>query len=424
MRLTPLLPAVATLALAGGLVACASGGPTAATTSPSVVSIGVIYPTAGSESTAGIEEQQGVQLAAEWANDHHALGTRQIRLVEAPADRAEAVPAQMELLARQGIKLVIGSDASALSQTAALFATENHELFWETGAVGQTLPGTGGGSSFFRVSPMGSNLGSSAVDFIDHELAPKLAPRPLRYAVVYVNDAYGREVGDGAAAEVRKLGLPLVGDISYDLSTVNYAALAAQIAALHPDVLYVSAYIPDAIALRRQLVAQKVPLLANIGTSSSYCMLAFGVPLGPEAVGLFASDKPDAADVNPAALTPEGRAALAWVSATYQARYHQAMSAPALSGFSSATALFSHVLPAAKADTPKGVAAAALATQLPQGTLANGSGLDLAPPGTPDAGDNRAATSVIWEWVAPGQRAVVWPLAYANHPITVLPIDT
>jgi branched-chain amino acid transport system substrate-binding protein len=203
---------------------------------------------------------------------------------------------------------------------------------------------------------------------------------------------------------------------------VNYQALAASVAAVHPDVLYVSAYIPDAIALRRQFVAQHIPLLANIGTSSSYCMLGFGVPLGSQAVGLFASDKPDAADVNPSALTAEGRAALAWVAATYQSRFHVPMSAPALSGFSSATALFMHVLPAATADTPQGVAAAALATLLPAGTLANGSGLRLAPPGSPDAGDNRAATSVIWEWVAPGQRAVVWPPAYANHPITVLPV--
>ena len=48
--------------------------------------------------------------------------------------------------------------------------------------------------------------------------------------------------------------------------------------------------------------------------------------------------------------------------------------------------------------------------------------MDLAPPGSPDAGDNRAATSVIWEWVAPGQRAVVWPAAFATQPLRVLPL--
>src|SRR5205823_199713 len=84
-------------------------------------------------------------------------------------------------------------------------------------------------------------------------------------------------------------------------------------------------------------------------TSSSYCMQAFGDALGPDAVGLFASDKPDAADVNASALTPEGRRMLEWASERYKARWHEPMGAAALSGFSNAYALFVHVLPAAGA---------------------------------------------------------------------------
>ena len=49
-------------------------------------------------------------------------------------------------------------------------------------------------------------------------------------------------------------------------------------------------------------------------------------------------------------------------------------------------------------------------------------GVDIAPPGAPDSGANRNASSVIWEWVAPGVRAVVWPPAFATHPVEVLPL--
>ena len=35
---------------------------------------------------------------------------------------------------------------------------------------------------------------------------------------------------------------------------------------------------------------------------------------------------------------------------------------------------------------------------------------------------NRAASGVIWEWVGPGTRAVVWPPAFATHPIVTLPL--
>ena len=48
--------------------------------------------------------------------------------------------------------------------------------------------------------------------------------------------------------------------------------------------------------------------------------------------------------------------------------------------------------------------------------------MDLAAPGRPDAGANHAAAGVIWEWVAPKTRAVVWPPAFATHAVTVLPL--
>ena len=118
---------------------------------------------------------------------------------------------------QQGIDLVVGSHASAVSQAAAAVATEQGQLFWETGAVGETLPGTSGGRNFFRMAPMGSNLGSTAIDFVAHQVAPHLgSTAPLRYAVAYVDDPYGREVGNGAIAEIEKLGRPLVGTFAYD----------------------------------------------------------------------------------------------------------------------------------------------------------------------------------------------------------------
>jgi hypothetical protein len=152
-------------------------------------------------------------------------------------------------------------------------------------------------------------------------------------------------------------------------------------------------------------------------------MPAFGQRLGGVAVGVFASDKPDAAAIRPDALTAEGRVALSWVTAEYQAKYHQAMTSHALSGFSNAYALFSHVLPTAGQASTKAVAAAAQVVKLPIGSLANGGGLDIAPPGAPDGGNNRNAAGVIWEWVAPGREVVVWPPAFATHPVEWLPID-
>jgi branched-chain amino acid transport system substrate-binding protein len=401
------------------LSACETG----ANASAGSVKVGALYPTAGPQGAQGSEEQQGVALAAEWANAHHVLGAEKLQLVTAAADRAEEVPGAIASLVRRGVQVIVGSHGSTISAVAAQMASEQHLLLWETGAVGETLPGTNGGRSFFRMAPMGANLGAAGISFIAQQFTPRLGlSRPLRYAVTYVDDPYGRAVTAGALDGIQQLGLQLVGTFPYTVGRTDYDALATRIAAAHPDVVYASAYLDDGVAVRRAMVAHHVRLLAGIGTSSSYCHLQFGQELGPDAVGLFASDKPDAGHVRADALSPEGRTALAWVSATYQSRFHLSMSAPALSGFSAAYALFVHVLPQAKDSRPARVAQVALATKLPEGTLANGAGMDFAGPGAADAGDNRAAAGVIWEWVGPGQRAVVWPPAYAEHPITVLPL--
>jgi hypothetical protein len=46
----------------------------------------------------------------------------------------------------------------------------------------------------------------------------------------------------------------------------------------------------------------------------------------------------------------------------------------------------------------------------------------FAPPGSALAGSNAEAASVIWEWVAPGRREVVWPPGLATHPVEALPL--
>jgi branched-chain amino acid transport system substrate-binding protein len=415
--LRKLAPVAAVCALALLTQAC---GSTASGSAPHEITVGSLYPLSGPQAEGGDDEARGVQLAAEWQNAHGAL---HVNLKSVGTEQAESVPSAMRQLRQEGIDVVVGSHGSAISAAAAQVASETGMVFFETGAVGLTSAETAGGRNFFRLAPMGANLGQAAISFVSQELLVKMGVnRPLRYATAYVDDPYGQAVSGGAADEITRRGLQLVGTFPYSAQLKDYGPLAAQIGAAKPDVLFVTAYVDDGVALRRAMVDAHVPLVASIGTSSSYCHPAFGQALGAKAVGLFASDKPDAADVNPAALSPEGRAALAWAGATYQQRYHEAMSAPALSGFSNAYAVFVHVLPAAKSAKAKDVAAAALRVKLPEGTLANGGGVDLAPPGSPEPGANRAAASVIWEWVAPGQRAVVWPPAFATHAITPLPL--
>ncbi len=402
---------------AAGLGACTGAG------GAGDIVIGALYPTQGTQRVGGSQELRGVRLAVDWVNRNGGIHGHNVRLVVETIARPEAVPDAMAALAARHVTVVIGSHGSAVSAIAATEATQRNMSFWETGAVGLLPNGVANGRNFFRLAPSGATLGRAAIDFVHSVLLPyRKVTSPLRYTVTYVDDPYGRAVGAGAIDAIRRAGLTLAAAIPYDANHLDAAAVARKVAAARTDVIFASAYVDDGVAVQRALAAQHVPLKVAIGTSSSYCMPAFAKLLGKAAVGLFASDKPDANHVRTAALAPKARAELAWAAAAYATQYDDAMSAPALSGFSNALVVLGSVLPAARSFSVGDIASAAHRVRLSANSLPNGSGFELAPDRASDAGDNRMAESVIWQWIAPVTSAVVWPKTYATHAIADLPL--
>ena len=385
------------------------------------VRVGAIYPLSGTQGMGGIDEYHGVRVAAELVNADGGVNGRPVVLDQVDVPEADAAPGAIKTLADRGVDLVLGSYGSTISSPAAAAAAGHGSLFWETGAVGK-LAGPGGGDLVFRVAPTGGLLGRGAIRFVADQLAPKLdrEASSLRFAIAAVDDVYGAAVADGARAELGGRKLETVADVAYDPRRYDPAKVVGELRAARPDVLFVVAYLEDGVALRREQVRQHLPLLASIGTSSSYCMPEFGALLGKDAVGLFASDKPDTHGINPSGLAPDARALLERADAAYQKANGHSMSAAALAGFSGAWALFRHVLPAARSMEPGDVAAAARKARIPAGGLPNGSGLEFAPPGGVDAGANLRAASVIWEWTKVNRREVTWPPQFATAGIAAV----
>lgn len=388
------------------------------------VEIGAIYPLSGSQGQGGIDEHRGALLAAQLVNADGGIDGRRIEIVSIDVSAAEAAAGAVEEFEDDGIDVVLGSYGSTISTPASATAAANDMLFWETGAVGTLTADSEQGVRTFRVPPTGAVLGANAIGFVHGPLAEAFGrdPGDLRYAVSFVDDVYGRAVAGGALQAAADLGLDVVGRFGYDFQTVDYDDLARRIDRSGADVLFVSAYLVDAIELRRALVRNDVDLLASIGTSSSYCMPEFGADLGTEAVGLFASDKPSGDAIDPSTLRPEGAALLERARTAYDERWGEEMSPAALAGFSAAWALFAEAMPAASDLSADAIAEAALEIDLPMGSLPNGSGLRFGEPGTATAGDNVAAAAVVWEWMAPGEAAVVWPPQLATHELRAMDI--
>jgi branched-chain amino acid transport system substrate-binding protein len=384
--------------------------------------VGAVYPTGGGQGMGGIEEFRGVQLAADLVNREGGVRGRPIRLALEPADSVDGAPDAVQRAVDAGASVVVGSYGSTISAPAAEAASRLDAVFWETGAVGEVGEGAAPGSRFFRAVGAGESLGQAAVEFIRDRRLSGAEGREARYSVTYVDDSYGRAVAFGARDEIEGSGLTLAGVFPYRLDDVDYLRLADDVRRARTDVLVVVAYLVDGVNLRRALVSENVPLLATIGTSSSYCHPEFGRLLGEDALGLFASDKPDAGYVDASKLAPAAGRALRWARTEYRRRYDDEMSSAALSGFGSAWGLFHHVLPSARDLSSDGIADAARGLRLPVGSLPSGSGLRFGPPGDERAGQNVNAVSVIWEWVSVNTRAIVWPPSFATSPIVPIAI--
>ncbi len=421
----PIRAVALTLALAlVALVTSCSRPPGTAAGRPQPLRVGAIYPLSGTQGPGGVEEYRGVRIAASLANADGGAAGRPIELSPVDVPGADAAPGAVATLASRGIGVVLGSYGSTISAPAARTASERGLVFWETGAVGELMGLEGGGDRVFRVAPSGELLGRAAMDFVSGQLLPRLRrdPATLRYTVVAVDDQFGSAVASGALDQLRARGYSVAGSLRYDPRGYDKVKIVRQVAATRPDVLFVVAYLDDGVALRREIVRQGLKLVANIGTSSSYCMPAFGAALGRDAVGLFASDKPDAEAINPRGLGPEAAALLSRANEAYRGAYGKSMSAAALAGFSGAWALFHWVLPRSGSTEPDAVAKAARAVRVDAGGLPNGSGLQFGAPGSADAGANLRAASVIWEWVGVNDRQVTWPPQFATAPLKAMRI--
>ncbi len=380
------------------------------------LTIGAIYPLSGPQAKGGEEELGGVRAALEVAQKQGVVGASRIHLKVIDAQTPDqAVAAVDRLVDQDHVQVIIGTYGSTLAVAAAAEAEARKVVYWETGAVADDV--TNGKRYVFRTVATGSTLGRTAAQFTERVLMPglALAPAATRVAIVHTNDFYGRSVAAGEAAEAAASGIGSVTSIEYDPHAYEPAMVVQQVAAARPDFLWDVSYLDDGVAVWKAVLADHVPLRAAVGTSSAFCMPDFQRMLGAKAIGVYAADKPDEV-VGAGALTPAARVLLAEAIARFAGDNHgQAMEIPGVAGFVGGWTLFHDVLPKVHgAATSESVRSAAFTVDVPVGGEINGGGIQFAPPGSPDAGQNRRAAAVVGQWQAGGVMKVVYPSAYAT----------
>ena len=262
----------------------------------------------------------------------------------------------------------------------------------------------------------------------------------------------------------RSAGIEPVADLTYDLVLPDWPSVMATLAAAQPDIIILASHIPDGIAFRRAMLVAGLHVGALIGSTMAECSPDFAGDLGPDAVGIFASDRPTGG-FQPTALDPAARSlydrfASAWVVAGGPAMSAVASGADAwgataspvagasadpeyplkgpvedgsaaagpseegLSGFAAAWVLVHDALPAAAAAgslSAASIAAAARSIDLPVGSLVNGAGVRFSSDAA-TLGQNERAAAVIWQWQAVRSYTFVWPPTYATGELIDVPL--
>ena len=133
----------------------------------------------------------------------------------------------------------------------------------------------------------------------------RASPRPatLRYAVLVRRRRVRRSVAAGAEAELARSRAARRRDLRLRLphaSTWRSSSIGSR--AAKPDVLFVSAYLDDAIALRRELVRPARHAAREHRHVVQLLHAGVRLDVGQDAVGVYASDKPSASSINPSGL--------------------------------------------------------------------------------------------------------------------------
>jgi branched-chain amino acid transport system substrate-binding protein len=407
--------AAATGALLAGLAGCAP-----ASTAARPLRIGAIFPLSGSAASLATEEYAGAQIAVQLVNQDGGVDGRQLLLDLRDVPTADGAAAAAASLRADGVPAVIGAYSSELSIPAAAAVARAGMVYWETGAVADQLTGQGL-PLVFRVGADGADLGGNSAAFVLQQLAPRwhVKATQLRVYLVTADDDYARSVAAGVRSGLAGSGAVVVGESLYNPYAPLWAPVLSGIQRARPDILMLSAHIPDGVAFREAFVAAGLHVDAFIGTTMAQCVPDFGSELGAEAYGVFASDRPDD-DFNPGVLDPAARALFNRFSTAWQEQMGSQPDEEAIAGFSAAWALLHDVLPRAAALTPPSIAAAARVLRLPSGSLPNGAGLDFSA-GRGRLGQNLLAAAVIEEWESGGERTV-WPPAYATGPVALAPV--
>jgi branched-chain amino acid transport system substrate-binding protein len=351
--------------------------------------IGALFPLTGPLATLGNECLRGVQLATDLCNAGGGVLNQPVTLALGDAtDPDRAVSEARRLISDQQPALILGTGDSALSLGASEASEGSGIPYWELSAAMPSIT-TRGFHYLLRLCDTEDGIADRAVEAAETVVAPALQ-RPasgLTGALLYSDEATGIALLPLIAAAAHRHNMPPPMSIAYQSGDADFAALAARLAAMRPDILLHHGSSEDAVLLHAALAARGWRPHAMIGTSAAYTSRETAAMIGPAFDGTLS------VGVTPYSLAARLAPDAGMVATLYEQRFGAApRSGYSLSHFAGTSLCFDTLRLAKTIDKDK-VLAVAQALTLSDGTLANGWGALFAP-----GGQNLRAFSSLAQW--------------------------
>jgi|RhiMetdeSRZDD1v2_1073273.scaffolds.fasta_scaffold89179_3 branched-chain amino acid transport system substrate-binding protein len=393
------------------------------------IRIGVLLPLTGPFTKNGTEHWEAMQIARDMINERGGVNGRKVELLVADVPSPAAAISDTErLISTQKIKITTGSGLSPLA-IAVSQASERAGVFhWETTGAAEIITRRGFKYTF-QVGGASRLYAQAAVNFTLEDLAKRLgkSPTDLRIALLWENRAFGKSVGDGVRDYVKTKNIKLIYDEGYDQFATDMTPIVQKLKDVKPDVLIAISFPNDAILFQRKAKELDFYVGALVGVSAGYSNPDLENSIGSVVYGIFDSDF--LPKVNPKVLKPEVAQAFDEYNRRYEAKMKRPPAGHASVSFSALWALFNEVFPKAKTFEPDELRQIALSLDLPEGSLANGSGIKFTnndwAPDLKDAGQNLRAAIGVWQWQKVNGRTEhnpVFPKSLATNEPTLVPL--
>lgn len=228
------------------------------------IKIGVFGPMTGDAAAYGQSQKEGVEIAVKEINAAGGVLGQQIAVIygDDAGKPEQAVNVATRLATRDQVLVMLGSISSPASLAASQVAQQMETPQIVITSTAQRIT-TQGNPWIFRSTIPDTVFAESLANF-----AAKKFPDKKKYAVIYVNDDFGRGGIEKFNAKAKALGLTLVADEKYARGDLDFTAQLGRIRSAAPDFLVEwSRYTEQSlISKQRKQMGLNVVHLAGDGT--------------------------------------------------------------------------------------------------------------------------------------------------------------